>query len=256
MPDEKEWCNVWSGMRGLGFEKEPYMWKFYQTLLGDYDFRGKKVIEMGCGTGINTILMAKKGARVTFLDFSRDALDIVKRNMEDAEVDGEFILGNILDHDFGNEFDIVHSEGVIEHFRGAERQEIVNRHANALKKNGKAVLLVPQMGSAMYRIGKFISEKSGSWIHGYEYPYTRGELKERVRRAGLAPGPIKGGELLMAFGWMFSVFWLRRGTVLERSIKKPANRKFFRLNYNNWFADRYGRVLGVVGTKRSPVPEV
>ena len=76
------------------------MWRFYELLMDGYDFRGKRVLEMGCGTGINTILMAKRGAKVTFMDFSRDALNIVKRNMEIAGVDGEFVLGDILDVDF------------------------------------------------------------------------------------------------------------------------------------------------------------
>ena len=251
MPNSKEWSNVWKGMHGLEFGKEPYMWKFYELLIGsDYDFRGKKVIEMGCGTGINTILMAKRGAKVTFLDFSKDALDLVRRNMEEAGTDGEFILGDIFDYDFDGEFDIAHSEGVIEHFRGPQRQGVVDRHTQAVKKGGRAVIIVPQAGSLMYRTGKRLSEVTGQWIHGKEYPYTRSELSKRMERAGLEAGPVIGGELLMAFGWMFSVFWLRKGTILERSIRKPWNRKFFRLNYNNWFANRYGRTLGAVGVRK------
>lgn len=251
MPKSREWSSVWKGMRNIEFGKEPYMWRFYELLLGrDYDFRGKRVIEMGCGTGINTILMAKRGARVTFLDFSRDALDLVRRNMEAAGVDGEFILGDIFDYDFDGEYDIAHSEGVVEHFRGPQRQGVIDKHSHAVKKGGCAVVIVPQAGSIMYRAGKLLSEVAGQWIHGKEYPYTRGELRGRMERAGLAPGPVIGGELLMAFGWMFSVFWLGKGTVLQRSIRKPGNRKFFRLNYNNWFANRYGRTLGAVGIRK------
>jgi hypothetical protein len=53
----------------------------------------------------------------------------------------------------------------------------------------------------------------------------------------------------MSFGWLFSPLWLRRGTVLERSIRMPANRKFFRINYDNWAANRWGRALGSAGIK-------
>jgi 2-polyprenyl-3-methyl-5-hydroxy-6-metoxy-1,4-benzoquinol methylase len=250
MPDSKEWGTVWKGMKDIGFGKEPYMWKFYELLLGRYDFRGRRVLEIGCGTGINTTLMARRGARVTFLDFSRDALDIVRRNAEKAGVDGEFVLGDVFDIDFESEFDIVHSEGVVEHFRGPQRQGIMDRHAMAAKKGGRVVIIVPQMGSLMYRTGKFLSELTGSWIHGWEHPYTRGELEKRMELAGLDRGNVIGGEFLMAFGWLFSALWLRSGSVLERSIRKPANGKFFRINYNNWAADRWGRVLGCVGVKK------
>jgi 2-polyprenyl-3-methyl-5-hydroxy-6-metoxy-1,4-benzoquinol methylase len=251
MPEAREWNSVWNGMKGLEFGEEPYMWKFYESLIGeDYDFRGKRVIELGCGTGINTILMARRGAKVTFLDFSREALDLVRKNMEAAGVDGEFILGDMLDYDFDGEFDISHSEGVVEHFRGPQRQGVIDRHADALKRGGRTVIIVPQVGSLMYRTGKFLAEVTRTWIHGGEYPYTRNELFGRMERADMAVKALRGGELLMAFGWLFSPLWLRDGTVLERSIKRPWNRTFFRLNYNNWFADRYGRVLGGVGIKK------
>lgn len=249
MPESEEWSKIWKGMKGIEFKKEPYMWRFYELLLGDYDFRGKRVVEMGCGTGINTILMAQRGAKVTFMDFSKNALDIVRKNMEEAGVDGEFVLGDILESGFENEFDIVHSEGVVEHFRGPARQGVIERHAAAARKGGRVVILVPQVGSLFYRLGKSLAELSGSWIHGKEYPYTGFELRRRLERTGLDVGDVLGGELLMAFGWLFSPLWLRDGSVLERSIRRPANRKFFRLNYNNWAANRWGRVLGAVGVK-------
>lgn len=250
MPDSKEWGRVWSGMKGLEFGNEPYMWKFYELLLGTYDFRGRKVIELGCGTGVNSIFMAKRGARVTFLDFSKHALDIVRKNMELAGVDGEFILGDIFDYDFDGEFDVAHSEGVIEHFSGFQRQGVVDRHADAVGKGGRAVIIVPHMGSPGYRLGKFMAEATGSWIHGKEYPYTRSELKTRMERRGLDVGRVVGGELFMAFGWLLSPLWLRSGTVLQRSITTPANKEIFRMNYSNRLADRYGRVLGAVGVKK------
>jgi SAM-dependent methyltransferase len=249
MPDSRDWGSVWKGMKPIDFGREPYMWRFYERLLGDYDFRGKRVIEMGCGTGINTILMAKRGARVTFLDFTRDSLEIVKRNMERECVDGELVLGDILDSDFVNEFDIVHSEGVIEHFTGPARQRVVDMHARAARRGGSVLIIVPHMGSLMYRLGKFAAEKSRAWIHGREHPYTCNELGRRMERAGLKTGPVMGGELFFAFGWMFSPLWLRDGTVLERSIRKPANAVVFRMNYDNWAAKRWGRVLGTLGVK-------
>ncbi len=249
MADSGNWSDIWSRLRPIEYGKEPYMWRFYDLLLGGYDFRGKRVLEMGCGTGINTILMAKRGAKVTFMDFSKDALDVVERNMARFGVDGELVLGDITEKRFESEFDIVHSEGVIEHFRGPMRQGVVDMHSMAARKGGRVVIIVPQVWSLFYRFGKALAELTGSWVYGHEYPYTRFELEKRLEKAGLSPESIAGGELFMAFGWLFSALWLRDGSIMERSISRPANETFFRLNYNNWAANRWGRVLGTCAVK-------
>jgi 2-polyprenyl-3-methyl-5-hydroxy-6-metoxy-1,4-benzoquinol methylase len=243
------WGSVWNEISGIEFGKEPYMWKFYEILLGDYDFRGKRVLELGCGTGINTILMALRGARVTLLDYSKEALGIAGKVLEGFSQKGELVHGNALDHGFENEFDLVHSEGVVEHFLGKERQGIIDSHSQALKKNGRAVIIAPNSGCPPYRIGKFLSEKLGVWMHGGEYPFSRKELEFRFRNSGLRVDKNVGGEFVFSFGWFFSPIWLINGKVLKKSIQQPANEKIVKMNYNNFLANRWGRVLGVVGRK-------
>lgn len=240
------WGDIWKGMNNIEFGKEPYMWKFYETLLGDYDFRGKRVLELGCGTGINTVLMSIRGARVTLLDSSREALKLAGRVMERFSQKGEFVHADALNHGFENEFDIVHSEGVIEHFLGRERQQIVEAHARALKKNGMALIIVPNRKSPPYRIGKFISERLGTWMHGEEYPFSRREFESRIKLSGLRIDKMIGGEFVFSFGWMLSPLWLMNSRVLERAIQHPADAGLVKLNYNNFFANRWGRVLGAV----------
>ncbi len=243
------WGSVWNEMGDIEFGKEPYMWKFYEILLENYDFKGKKVLELGCGTGINSVLMALRGAKVTLLDSSREALEIVDKILDIFSQDGDIIHGNALEHDFDGEFDIVHSEGVIEHFLGKERQKIIDAHSQALKKNGKAVIIAPNSKCPPYRVGKFISEKLGVWMHGGEYPFSRKELEFRVKRSGLRIEKTMGGEFVFSFGWLFSPVWLINGKVLKKSIQQPANERVVKMNYNNFLANHWGRVWGVVGKK-------
>jgi 2-polyprenyl-3-methyl-5-hydroxy-6-metoxy-1,4-benzoquinol methylase len=243
------WKDVWKGVGGIKFGKEPYMWKFYEMLLKDCDLRGKKVLELGCGTGINTVLMAARGARVTMLDSSREALLITRRVLSESSQEGEIVHGDALDHGFSNDFDIVHSEGVIEHFIGKERQLIVDSHSRALKKGGRAVMIVPNTKCAPYRIGKFLAEKTGTWIHGPEYPYSEKELRFRVENSGMVMENMMGGELLFSLGWLFSPLWLTGGKVLRKSIEQPADPRMIRLNYGNHMANRWGRVIAAVSRK-------
>lgn len=245
------WEKVWDGIGGIEFQKEkkPYVWKFYEMLLKNYDFKGKKVLEFGCGTGINTLFMAQLGADVTFVDSSRKALKMVRANMKSLGLKGRTICESVFDSKFRSEFDLVHSEGLVEHFTGRERQEIVDIHARAVRKGGRVLIIVPHRKCPPYRIGKFLAEKAGTWIYENEHPYTRKELVQRMERAGLRPGEILGGEFLFSLVWLISPIMLRSSRLLRKGIGMPANRNMLKLNYGNRFANRWGRVIGAVGKK-------
>jgi release factor glutamine methyltransferase len=79
-------------------------------LLKDYlekvDLDGKKVLEIGTGTGIVAIAAAKRGAEVTAVDISPEAVETAKENAEDAEVKIKFIKSNLFENVDG-EFDLV-----------------------------------------------------------------------------------------------------------------------------------------------------
>ena len=45
-----------------------------------FSWKGKKVIDVGCGTGLFAYLAAKKGADVTGIDFSEQAIKLAQRN--------------------------------------------------------------------------------------------------------------------------------------------------------------------------------
>ena len=188
------WNELWKTVEGARFEGETYRWFFYKQLLDGYAFRGKRVLEIGCGTGINSIFMAMAGAKVTFLDSSKESLAIVRKLLERFSLEGEIVNENAFRHGFENEFDLVHSEGLIEHFTGEYRQAIVDAHADAAKKGGKVLIIVPNMKCPPYRLGKFLAEKTGAWIYGNEYPYSKKELEFRMEKAGLKMEKAQGAE--------------------------------------------------------------
>ena len=243
------WSDIWNGVGELNVNYETFCWKFYELLLGDYNFKNKKVIEFGCGTGLNSVIMAKKGAKLTLLDMSKEALRLAKINLENAGVDAEIINGSVFDYDVENEFDLTHSEGLIEHFTEKQRQDIVDIHAGAAKKGGKVAIIVPHKKNLPYMIGKFIAEKAGTWIYINEHPYTKNELVYRMEKAGLQPGKIIGGESLFSFLWLLCPLFLQSNKLVRKGICAPANERLARLNYNTWLSNRYGRIIGTVGTK-------
>src|SRR5437762_12468076 len=61
----------------------------------EYRFRvlgslaGKKVLDVGCGDGINAVLLAKLGAEVTGIDISPKAIELAERRAEISGVAGQ-----------------------------------------------------------------------------------------------------------------------------------------------------------------------
>ncbi|TCK60567.1 class I SAM-dependent methyltransferase [Seleniivibrio woodruffii] len=47
------------------------------------DFRGRSVLDVGCGTGVYTIRIAKDAAKVTGIDISKEMLDILQEDAAD-----------------------------------------------------------------------------------------------------------------------------------------------------------------------------
>lgn len=74
---------------------------------------GMRVLELGCGTGEDTIWMARKGLHVTATDFSAEMLDIArsKADLEGLDEPPDFEILNIEapagNGDFGPGFDLV-----------------------------------------------------------------------------------------------------------------------------------------------------
>jgi SAM-dependent methyltransferase len=72
------------------------------------DFRGASVLDVGCGSGMYTIRIAREAARVTALDISDVMLDILRK---DAEARGlyniDYVRSEWMDFDVDTTFDIV-----------------------------------------------------------------------------------------------------------------------------------------------------
>ena len=81
-------------------------------------WRGKKVLEIGCGIGTDSINFARAGADITVVDLSEESLALCKQRFGVYGLDANFYEGNaehLSDFVPVETYDLIYSFGVIHH---------------------------------------------------------------------------------------------------------------------------------------------
>lgn len=119
------------------------------------DLRGKRVVEIGCGMGYHTELLARAGADVTSIDISPTSVEATRRRLAIRGLDArvEQLDAERLDELFEDgSIDLVWSWGVIHH--SAHTARIMRKIAALLRPEGAARIMVYHLGgmSAYYTL--------------------------------------------------------------------------------------------------------
>ena len=79
-------------------------------------YKGKDVLEVGCGIGTAAQSFMEAGAMYTGIDISSRSVDIARRRARVFELDGKFLVADVQKNDFvDGSFDLVYSFGVLHH---------------------------------------------------------------------------------------------------------------------------------------------
>lgn len=163
------------------------VWRAYAALLQGISF-GKpiKIIELGCGTGYHTSQMTKlyPVSKVTLVDANASVIDDTRERLSCLKCEKEFVLQDLFSFEVSEKYDIVHSQGLLEHFTPDEQQKLICLHRDLLKPNGIAVILVPTP-SLSYRLWRGFLEKLRLWIYPDEIAISREELTTALEANGL-----------------------------------------------------------------------
>lgn len=180
---------------------------------GSGDLSGKRILEVGAGTGRDAVTLAALGADVLTLDYVAGSLGLTLKAAQQTGVDVAAVCGDGFGAPFAdNTFDVVFHQGLLEHFR--DPLPMVRDNLRILKPGGVAVIDVPQTFH-YYTLGKQALIAIDKWFAGWETQFTIAELEEVVRGEGL--------EVARSYGdWMVPGLWYRalRKIVLTRLGKK------------------------------------
>lgn len=97
-----------------------------------------KALEIGCGTGTNTIWLARQGFEMIGLDLAQNAIAKAEAKVAEARVTCELLVGDFLvDEIPGGPFRFVYDRGVLHVFDTAEeRSRFASRVAELLAPGG------------------------------------------------------------------------------------------------------------------------
>jgi SAM-dependent methyltransferase len=132
------------GSRGFFDDLDQYHFEKLHHLLRLVDFdgyRGRRVLEVGCGAGVDLARFAKGGATVVGVDLASSAVDLARANFAQQGLAGEFHVADGEQLPFADDsFDFVFAHGVVQYT--ANPQKLVDECRRVLKPGGEAVFQV------------------------------------------------------------------------------------------------------------------
>jgi ubiquinone/menaquinone biosynthesis C-methylase UbiE len=184
-----------AAVRALLLDNSPY-------LRTRYDFaaqRGRRVLDLGCGSGVCSCLFAEAGAEVTAVDLTEAAVALAARGAASLGARIEVVRGDAERLGFRSAaFDYVFSWGVLHHT--SDPDGAFSEVARVLKPGGRGLVMVYHRASLVYYLkGLFWLVAKGKLLRGhtlrsvqdfytdgyYHRHYTRSELAAALRAAGL-----------------------------------------------------------------------
>jgi 2-polyprenyl-3-methyl-5-hydroxy-6-metoxy-1,4-benzoquinol methylase len=152
------------------------------------DVSGKRLVHLQCHVGLDTLSWARKGARVTGLDFSEPAIEAARSLAADLAIDASFVVADVYDAVAalgGRRFDVVYTgTGALVWLPDMTRWAQV---VAALLEPGGFLYLVEG-----HPFAQILDDAQGTnvaldyfqeqpWVEDYSYTYTDGPALTHTR---------------------------------------------------------------------------
>jgi 2-polyprenyl-3-methyl-5-hydroxy-6-metoxy-1,4-benzoquinol methylase len=158
------------------------------------DLHGRRVLEIGCGMGLHSLELARRGAELHAVDLTEGAVEATQTRMREFGMDAEVRCADAESLQYDNEtFDFVWSWGVIHH--SARTARIVREIARVLRPKGETRIMVYNREARIARFvlfrhyllgGEFIrrslDETLWRWSDGYSARFYHKEQFEDLFR--------------------------------------------------------------------------
>ncbi len=190
----KEWWDPHGPMKPL-HQLNPTRLQFITDQLS---LEGKKVIDVGCGAGILTESLAKKGAKAVGLDLSSQVLIAAREHAKRQHLEIDYVEEPVEAYaksHFG-EFDAVSCMEMLEHV--PDPLQIVKACADLVKSNGLIFFSTINRTAKAFLLAvvgaEYVMNMLPKGTHHYEKFIRPSELTECASAAGLSLIDLQGLE--------------------------------------------------------------
>lgn len=218
-------CNIRHSQKKVGtveyfneVEQRKYFVEPHIPIFADFDrWKGKRVLEIGCGIGTDAINFARAGADYVGIDLSSESLDIARSRFAVFGLSGTLYCGNA--EELGEvlceeaPFDLIYSFGVLHHTPNPEKA--LDSAREKISATGELRIMLyaqPSWKSAL--IGAGLQQPEAQSGCPIAEAYTAGEVD----------------ALLVASGWVCTS--LSRAHIFPYKIEDYVNYKYIK---EPWF---------------------
>src|SRR5918993_3435209 len=171
------------GTPGFFSDLDQYHFEKLHHLLRLVDFdgwRGKRVLEVGCGAGTDLARFARGGAIVSGVDISSSAIELARRNFEQQGLAADLRVADGEQLPFETDtFDLVFAHGVIQYT--PDTQKIVDECRRVLKPGGQAIFQVYNRISWLNALSKLMKVGLEHDDAPVLLKYSIGEFRQLLR---------------------------------------------------------------------------
>jgi SAM-dependent methyltransferase len=205
----EHWESYWKGHSNL---EETYSTggRLVREILADGPVDGKRVLEVGAGSGRDLLGLTRAGAIGMVLDYSPASLELVQRQAREQGLAVHLVRADALRMPFRDgSFAVVFHQGLLEHFR--DPMPLLRENARITSRGGRVVVDVPQTFH-LYTAMKQTLIAMNRWFAGWETQFTPAELERLLAASGLVVRRTYGE-------WMVPGLWYRVvREVLKRGV--------------------------------------
>lgn len=187
--------------------------------------KGQKVLDVGCGTGVDLVRFAQGGADVTGVDIAESAIALARQNVEQRGLTADLRVADAERLPFPDAtFDLVFAHGVIQYTTSA--QAIVDECHRVLKPGGQAIFQAYNRRSWLNALGKVmrvgLEHEDAPVLRKYTAGEVRGLLgKFKDVRLVYERFPVKSRLHKGWKGTLFNTFFVGAFNALPRAVVRP-----------------------------------